>query len=269
MLKLLIYLSIFLSFNGFLNQSYAYTKSKYFAKIENSETYIYSLPNDKNENKLFEIPKTYFVELLSQYNEYFYKAKYLDLTGYVKINEVSPVTNTPSNPYANNITFRVYSNDGLNIRSEPHTKNGLETIKGSLNVLDENIMYYGKISGEEVIKNRGTTWYYCKYKNDREVVLGYVYAGFCDMLSPIKENNENFTVCNNPFTTNNTEINSTTNNKDVKSLILIFTITPTLFLILLLFKPFKIIEKESKKQTKSILKRKRKTNRTLYDDFEL
>ena len=271
MLKLLIFLSFFLSFNSFLDEPHAYTKTKYFAKIENSETYIYSLPNDKNENKLFEIPKSYFVELLSQYNETFYKAKYLDLTGYIKINEVTPVSNTPTTPYADNITFRVYSSDGLNIRNEPSTKNGLETIKGSLTVLDENIMYYGKISGEEVVKNRGSIWYYCKYKNNHEVILGYVYAGFCDMLSPIEENKENFTICNNPFNIQNTETNSNTQHSktDIKNLILILTIIPTLFLIFLLFKPFKIIEEENKKKVKKIFRKKNKTTKAIYNDFEL
>ena len=271
MLKLIIFLSIFISFNCFNNQAFAYSKSKHFARVENNETYIYSLPNDKSENMLFEIPKTYFVELISQYNETFYKAKYLDLTGYVKINEVTPVSNTPTSPYASEITFRVYSSDGINIRSEPHTKNGLETIKGSLTVLDENIMYYGKISGEEVIKNRGTTWYYCKYKNNREVIMGYVYAGFCDMLTTIEEHDEETIACDNPFINNNIEINTSikSNEVNIKNLILIFTIIPTLFLIFLLFKPFKILENESKKQVNKIFKNKKKTTKTIYDDFEL
>jgi hypothetical protein len=220
---------------------------------------------------LFEIPKSYFVELISQYDDVFYKAKYIDITGYIKINEVSPVSTAPQNPYANDITFRVYSSDGINVRTEPYTKNGLETIKGSLTVLDENVFYYGKIEGEEVIKNRGNIWYYCKYKTNKEMIYGYVYAGYCDMLTKINENNEEATYTSNPFFITQSEIinNQLTTNNSIKNTILILTTIPTILFLFLLFKPYQITKKEKQNKKSILIKPKQKENKTFYDDYEI
>ena len=153
-MKSLFYILIiaFLFFNSNIETTSASSNSKNYARITQNQVYLYTLPEDKYENVLFEIPKTYFVELLSQHNNLFYKAKYIDIVGFVKVDDVLPVSTAPQNPYADNIRFRVYSSDGVNVRTEPYIKNGLETIKGSLTVLDENVIYYGKIEGEEAVK---------------------------------------------------------------------------------------------------------------------
>ena len=272
MKTLFIIFIFFLSFSQKeLCFSFAATKTQNFARITTDSVYIYSLPDNNSKNILFEIPKSYFVELISQYDEYFYKAKYIDITGYVKINEVNPVSSAPQNPYANNITFRVYSSDGINVRTEPYTKNGLETIKGSLTVLDENVFYYGKIEGEEVIKNRGNVWYYCKYKTNKEIICGYVYAGYCDMLTKINENNETSTYTTNPFFITQSEIINTqlTTNDNIKNTILIFTTIPTIIFLFLLFKPYQITNKEKHKKNNSLIQAKNKERKNLYDDYEI
>lgn len=272
-MKSLFFISIiafsFLNFN--IATTYAGSNSENYARITRNQVYLYTLPEDKNENVLFEIPKSYFVELLSQHNDLFYKAKYIDIVGFIKIDDVLPVSTTPQNPYADNIRFRVYSSDGVNIRTEPYIKNGLETIKGSLTVLDENVIYYGKIEGEEAVKNRGTTWYYCKYKTNKESIYGYVYAGFCDMLTQITENEEISTFTNNPFFITQDEIINTqlSSNNTTKNIILTLTIIPTIIFLYLLFKPYKIKNKNPKNKSDLFIKAKTQKNQKLYDDYEL
>lgn len=272
MKSLFIVISILLFKSFDLSFSYAETQNKNYARILEDKVYLYSLPNEDSENILFELPKTYFVELISQYDNSFYKIKYIDITGYVKIDQVTPVSTTPQVPFLENITFRVYSSDGINVRTEPHTKNGLETIKGSLTVLDENVFYYGKVVGEEVVKNRGNTWYYCKYKTNKETIYGYVYAGFCDMLTTINNNNETLEYTNNPFFITQSEIinNHLTSNNNIKNLIIILTIIPTIVFLFLLFKPYKIINAENKKKINTLIKpKKHKRNNYYYDDYEI
>ena len=270
MKTILILLSLLISFLSFPNNlSFAASKKQNFARITNDNTNLYSLPNNEDENILFEIPKSYFVELISQYDETFFKAKYIDIVGYVKVSEVKPVATPPQNPYAVNIRFRVYSSDGINVRTEPYTKNGLETVKGTLTVLDENVIYYGKKCGEEVVKNRGNTWFYCKYKNPKETIYGYVYAGFCDMLTTINTNNEEINYTDNPFfITQNEIINNHLKNNNSKNLIFIFTLLPTFVFLYLLFKPSKIINKEKKSKLNALITPQTKQRKT-YDDFEL
>lgn len=225
-----------------------FAKNENYARIILNNTYLYSTPNTNNDNMLFELPNSYFVQLISQYDETFYKVKYIDLVGYVKISEVQPVSTTPTKPYLSDITFRVYSSDGIYIRSTPSTKNETTNIKGEVSILDENIIYYGKIDGEECVKNRGNIWYYCKYKNDNETVLGYIYAGYCDMLSEIIENDEVLTTSNNPFKTTQTAIlnEQLKPSNSIKNVILILTTLPSLVLIYMLFKPSKILNNKNK-----------------------
>lgn len=219
----------------------------YYAQVTNANTYLYSFAQmSTDDNALFELPQSYFVLLISNYNDDFYKAQYRDLVGFVLKDEVSPVAETPESPYLTNITFRIYSSDGKSVYSAPTSKNS--TVSTTAELLS-SINYYGTISGEELVDGRGTTWFYCK-ANEK---FGYVYAGYCDKLSAIQQNTESVTLISNPFEDDDNSYlyNLVEMTSGVKLLVLFLLIVPALVLVYLLFKPFKMEEQKAKIKSRS------------------
>ena len=115
---LLILLIIFQSTYPFV---YASSSTTYYARILFEQVYFYKTPSDINEisNIYFELPKTYFVELLSKHGD-FYEARYLNFKGYVKKDSVQAISTTPVNPFLDNITFRVYAELSQSLRTSPN-----------------------------------------------------------------------------------------------------------------------------------------------------
>ncbi len=212
-----------------------------YARVEDSSTYFYSFPQKNvSDNALFVLPESYFVLLLSNFNDSFYKAQYRDLVGYVLKEEVSPVAETPQNPFFDDFTFWVFSSDGRNVYSTPTSENSTVTTTVDLH---EQIDYYGSISGEEMVSGRGTLWYYCK-AND---IYGYLYEGLCDTTSTLTLNTEEVTYVSNPFEDDDSYLyNLVEMTSGLKILVLFLLIVPALFLIYLLFKPFKLEQKTDK-----------------------
>ncbi|MBQ3047430.1 MAG: hypothetical protein IJD48_00245 [Clostridia bacterium] len=241
----IVYLNINLSYYCFAKSTYTtYT----YAQVLQDNIYLYKSPTTAATlNAYFELPKTYFVLIISSIDNTYYKVQYKDIVGYVLKTSVSPIKETPQNPYPSSITFRVYTNDGLNmIDNAFNTKNATSTGKASLL---ENLEYYGKISGEELIPNRGTTWYYGKNNNNQK---GYLYAGYCDDLSTILPNTEIVTKIEYPsFNDENGYLYNLVNLSNPLKILLILLVTlPCIFLVYLLFKPFEL-QKNKPKQTKS------------------
>lgn len=224
-----------------------------YAKIQNDNTYLYkSCSSTSISNAYFAIPNSYFVLIISNMDEVFYKVQYKDVVGYVIKNEVLPVAETPVNPYLKNITFRVYSSDGTNVLSSPFNTLNANIIQ-TISVLEE-VEYYGQIIGDELIENRGNIWYYCKTKSNN---YGYLYKGLCDNLSLITPNTETVTPISYPF---NDEDNSYLYNLVdmsilLKIIIIILVSLPCVGIFYLLFKPFN----KTKKQNLTFRKNKLKT----------
>lgn len=225
-----------------------------YAQIKQDDVYLYkSTSSSAPINAYFKLPKTYFVLLLSNLDDTFYKAQYKDVVGFVLKSSVVPVKETPTNPYPQNITFRVYTSDGTNmLTSAYNTKNS--TVAGTASVL-ETLEYYGEISGDEFVENRGTTWYYGKNSKNQK---GYLYAGYCDDLTSIQPNTEVVTQTEYPSFNDNSSylynlVNLTT---PLKILLLVLVISPCFLLIYLLFKPFKL---EKKRETIQKSKQKNQT----------
>lgn len=212
-----------------------------YARVENSSTYFYAFPQRNiSDNALFLLPESYFVLLLSNFNESFYKAQYRELVGYVLKDEVFPVSETPVNPFFEGFTFWVFSSDGRNVYSNPTSENSIVTTTVELH---NPVDFYGAISGEEMVDGRGTTWYYCK-ANDN---FGYVYEGLCDTNSTFSLNTEVVTHISNPFEDDNSYLyNLVEMTSGLKILVLFLLIVPALFLIYLLFKPLKLENKTEK-----------------------
>ena len=210
-----------------------------YAQIK-EETYLYKTSKSTQiQNALFMLPNSYFVKLLSNISEDFYKAEYNGIVGYVLKSQVMPVSEKPQNPYLKNITFRVYSSDGTKIFSSPtNTASSENKIVEEVEVLSA-LTYYGEILGDEFIPSRGYSWIYCKTQNNN---FGYIYKGLCDNFSPITQNQEKVTYTTNVyFESDNSYLYNLVNVTPQLKVLLILTICiPSILLIYLLFKPFKL-----------------------------
>ena len=239
-------------------------KETYYAKIQQDDVYFYSLPYSQDEYKLFEIPKTYFVILTDKIDDEFYSAKYQDLEGYVKINEVNAMNGTPIKPFPE-ASFRVYSTDGLGIYHYPKFVNEYKIT--TIPYLTENITFYGEITGGEYVPEKSNIWYYCKYTDEKDI-YGYVSSVFCDLLLPeIVTNYETFEIITNPTFISPSAIPSSLSPVAMTFIIIGVTL-PCLIVFYLLMKPSFMKEKVLNEKPK-ISKRKRHGDYFEFDENDL
>ena len=215
-----------------------------YAQINYSSVQLYRYPSENNDysNKYFLLEPSYFVKLLERTNDYFYKVKVKDIVGYVKIEDVELVDNTPISPFLENIYFEIYSKTSAVLRSEPTTANGNKSIIQILPAGTKNIEYLGKISGEESLVGGGNIWYYCKITNiNGTASYGYVYASLTTNYSNISQNQEQVkSVSSQIFDLSNLlYINISTQN-----LIVLILSLPVLLILYLFIKPTKLINKK-------------------------
>lgn len=253
-----------LSFN--LNCTHA--QPEYYGKVMEDNIYLYSQPNDSLENTLFEIPKSYFVILQGNAENDFYKAKYKDVTGYIKKEQVSPMNGKPENPHAVS-SFRVFATEGLTLYSRPSSENSKDIIL--VPYLSENIEYYGLCNGEISIPEKDGTWYFCKYSNGKNSYKGYLYSVFCDKLTKFEENNENFPlITGDLFPIENSSIRGLS--PAIQVVIILAISLPCAFILFLLIRPTqegKKADKSEKSAIKTKFKRKRKCDYFEFDENDL
>ena len=232
----------------------------FYAKIENDTVYMYSSPNDNFENKLFVLPKTYFVKLINEANENYYYCSYKDLKGYVKKTDVVAMNGTPAHPYLEGL-FRTFSFDGLGIYSVPQLNN--EKHLATIPYLTDNLIYYGFMTGQELVPDKSDQWIYCKYNSSSEI-CGYVYSVFCDKVPKEVANNERFEVISNPFS-------NSSKPKKLSNVGMGFIIAgvaiPCIIVLFLLVKPTLIKEKLNTAKPK--LRAKRNRDYFEFDDSDL
>lgn len=239
------------------------SNQSYYAKVQQEGVYFYSLPYDESENRLFEIPATYFVLLTANANDYFFSATYQDLEGYVKKNEVVAMEGTPIKPFPNSY-FRVYATDGLGIYLYPNSINEYKI--DTIPYLTENITYYGQIQGEEFVPDKSNIWYYCKYNGEKSI-YGYVSSVFCDQLLPkIETNYESFPIITTPSFSNKNSPNGGLS-KVAMTFIIIGVSLPCLVVFYLLIKPSWMKDKVLNEKPK--LKRKRHGDYFEFDENDL
>ena len=91
----MIFLILIILFNNFPCVN-AVENPTYYARILFDQVYLYKTAKEDNSigNIYFELPKTYFVELLDKSGD-FYEARYINFTGYVKKDSVQAVSSTP------------------------------------------------------------------------------------------------------------------------------------------------------------------------------
>lgn len=238
----------------------SYAEVFYYAKITQDDVCFYSSPTKNNLSSLFYLPKSYFVKLLDDENDDFYYAKYKDIYGYVLKNEVTVMNGTPASPFAD-ATFRIFSTDGLGLYKSPYLNENNKITQ--IPYLTQDITYYGTISGEQVIPEKSEQWYYCNYISD-DNYFGFVYSVFCDKLSSIPFNDENFDIVTNPSFTQtlpSEELSATS-----MTFIIIGVSIPCLIVVYLLLKPT-LLKEKSLNQVKA--KRKRHGDYYEFDEGDL
>ena len=171
-----------------LNKKVAYANeltNYVFARAQTSGVVLYKTPSVISSNNVFfEIPQSYFVMLISNFSDEFYRAQYKDVVGYVLKTDITPVAEKPQNPFFEG-SFRVFSSDGTDVLSSPFPSLGANVVATVEKF--ETVEYFGTISGEELIEGRGTTWLFGKTQNGE---FGFFYQGLCDQISEIPTNVE-------------------------------------------------------------------------------
>lgn len=257
MKKILAFIFINICLLSCLNfQNIVYASTSIFAKVENINVCFYSSPIDTASNQLFEIPQSYFVELLANAeddDDLFYSARYLDMCGYVKKSDVLPVQGSPIKPFASDINFRVFAPNGLDLKSTP---NGSLPFNKVITVpyLCSNLIFYGKISGEQMIPQKSNLWYYCKYLNGEDSYYGYLYSDLCDSLTPITQNTETLPAFEGDLFYTPPEVQEqnilSSKPSTLKIVIIVAICLPFLFVVYLIFKPTKLAENTEKSPAK-------------------
>lgn len=240
--------ALLLTFSPASTTVHADEANTYYAKILSSSTYFYSSPNDYDDARLFIIPSSYFVLLLDNANEEFYYAKYADLYGYVKKNDVTPMDGTPSSPYANS-TFRNFSPNGLSIYSRPQS--GAE-ILGSLQFLQTDIPLYGEIVGEELFEDSTNTWFYCSTTQNGQTINGYAFSYYCDIIVRPTENTEYFPEITGELVFSNTLSGGVGLSDTAKAIIILAVSLPCLIVLYLLLSPSKRKTSKSAEKVKTV-----------------
>lgn len=248
-----------------------YAEQSYFARIKEDNVYIYTTPENLEDlsNQLFELPKTYFVEVFEKTNDYFYKVRYNDIYGYVKSNQITFVKDIPQTPFNTKMTFRVFVPNGTSLRSLPNTLNGVNSYVITIPFLASSIVYYGNRNGEESVVYKGTTWYYCKYITESAEYFGYVYSAYCDLIVENDINQEIIEEISPPSfdfnNNNNSETPFENMSKSNEVLLISLACLPCIFIVYLLFKPTKTLSKQ-KSAPKKKIKRLKKSDYFEFDD---
>ena len=231
--------------------SHVIAKTPQYAQIKNSNTYLYkSAELTSTKNKWCLIENSYFVKIINNYNSEFYKVEYNGISGFVKKSEINLVNEIPKTPYPNLTTFNT-NQTNCYLRSSPQiteiTNNVLLTIPKNT----QNLKYIGKIIGEEAIDYKGSIWYLTEYNG----TYGYIYSAYTNSISPINLNVENVT---NYTGEDFSKINPLTNLTCL--IIIILTLIPSLFIVIMLYIP----KKSYKINNVKPIKNKIKTN--FYDE---
>ena len=105
-----------------------------YAVIKDNNCYFYRTINSNSmfSDRFFLLEKSYFVKILENTNNNYYKAEYNGIIGYVQKKDIEFVEEVPLNPFLEDITFDIYSGSSVSLRTEPTTQNGIGTILTTL-----------------------------------------------------------------------------------------------------------------------------------------
>lgn len=226
----------------------ASANTQFFAQIQRDGVYLNLSPT---ASPIFEIPRTYYVELLENKVDGYYKARYLDIIGYVNENDIQCVNELPTTPYLQNVSFRILGEQSRELRSEPSRYKGVSTLITELPLYETNFIYYGTIEGDEVVPERSNIWYYASYSKNNLTKTGYIYSGLCDKLTTITYNPLSlYPIDSHEWQTQEPPTITTPSFEppSTNQLIIILAISiPMIILLIALFKPARTTKTQSDK----------------------
>ena len=247
MKKVSIILSFFILISTFYFSNFADANEEnhYYAKISNSATFLCSTPSENSA--LFEIPKSYFIEVNGSVDDYF-KATYNQISGYVKKDKVCLMNGIPQTPFAT-ATFKLFVPH--NLYSAPNNNSTVLSAVNSSTTLN----FYGTISGQQ-LNSSTNIWYYCSFQNADKTLYGYVFSGIADYLTQIPTNNEVFETINEDAMTNSTQTSEFSSLSTGTKIMLIVAISvPSAFILYFLVKPSRILNNKAGLKKKSKISR--------------
>lgn len=244
-----IILIIFSLFSTILFNNKVYAQSSCYARIVSNGAYFYRNAIDDNnfENIYCVLEKTYFVEIIEKINDDFYMARYFNLMGYVKSQNVLRVSGTPKNPFPSNVSITV-ANAKCNLRKYPEINDNVVSV---IPANSTSLSYIGKMYGSEAVDYMGNIWYFVEYYG----VYGYIYSNYLYTVSLIHQNTEE--LAEYSYFSENT-INPFSNL--TSTIIIGLMVIPALFLLLILYKPPKLKKNSQieKNNTKGPIKKENK-----------
>lgn len=202
-----------------------------FAQITADICYLYRNPtsNPDISNIWCQIEKTYFVEIINEYNDDYLKVNYNSVVGFVKKSDVKAVASSPISPFPSNINIRINSNSGCYMRELPISKTTTNNVLHTIPKGESNIQFVGYSYGDECVDLKGKLWYLIKYKND----IGYIYSDFVEKKITIYPNIEEVT-----FVTKDSVSSMLNPLSDTSTLVVtIIILIPCIFILILLFIP--------------------------------
>lgn len=234
-MKIILLILLCLSLNT-TSTAYA-AQENHFAQITQSGVYLYK--NTTGE-KLFELPESYFVSVISERDDY-YAVVYNNIHGYVRRTDIRFISEVPKTPYLTSSTFRVFSSEGCYIYKLPSSRSSRLTRVD----LYSSLPYIGVIEGEELVPGRGNEWYYTMTTTSSgEIIYGYIYSGLCDNFSSYTLNTEKVTYIEK------VSMQSTEERQEGQSsffAILIGVLTLSALILYLLYLPFAITKRTRRK----------------------
>lgn len=210
------------------------SSSSLFGRVVTNNAMLLKTPTKVEDslNCYFLLEETYFVIVLNEENNDFYYVSYQDVKGYVKKNDIQLVNEQISFPYLTNITFDIIKPCFLSNTPKNNTSSQIISLTPQT-----NIVFYGKIYGDEIYKNSGNLWYYSKIQNGENFITGYIHSSYTNNLSPITQN----TIVTTKFISSGQTTNLLNLNLTSQTTLIIVVSLPILFILFLLLKGFKKI----------------------------
>ena len=212
-----------------------------YAKVLTNDCYFFEKP-EKNAG-LFLLEQSYFVKVIDNFDDVFFKVRYLEFEGYVERNKICFAEEYPTSPFLVGITFDIYDLGNVCMRSSPETFDNDKNILCTIPVSTKNLIYYGKCVGEEAIEGLGNIWYYSCFEDAYgNLFKGYVYAPLTRNLSAITNSSENLTLVS---ISNFVPMDSLLYlNLSTKNILILITALPTLLFVFLFSVPNKILKRK-------------------------
>ena len=199
----------------------------------NSILYRNPVESDASDNIYFYLPETYFVEVLEQVDQVFYKVRYDDIEGYVKFSSINIKDYEPVSVFPSNLILTVTGEIDAYVKTFPNTSSQKVTELPS----GSSVQYYNKIYGQEL--NSGSPyWYYVKIQNGAQTQYGYIYEDYVTVQSEIIIPNDT-SAKPAPQDKDPDEKLNETYNFWTQIIIALAICIPVVFIIYLIFKPRK------------------------------